>query len=119
MTGATQAAQQAATRAANEADRAARANRRAQGIADEMPGLPNKPVGLPQSYWGDRQREAVQEFLTLLPIIESVANAVPVQPPPNAEELTEEQKIDHALNERMTLLLRARKLVTERVRREI
>lgn len=113
-----------ARRAENAADRAETALQRqrressaARGSAPPLPGVPKESVGLPQSYWGDRQRGEVQEMLTLLPIIESVALATPLPEAP--ENLNEEQRIDFALNARMTMLMKARKLVVERLRKEI
>lgn len=111
-------ADQAAERAEQAAARTQRDARHRRGEVEELPGRPRSSVRTPpQSYWSGRQKDELDEFKALLPIIESVVCSIPAPQVP--EGLTEEEAVDYALNSRLSTLLRARKLVRERLRKEL
>ncbi len=86
-----------------------RAQRRHERVNIETSGKPVKML----ARGSDRQQVALGEFLNLLPIIESVA----ILPTYSGLE-TDEQK-DEAIHARLTELLRARKIVTDRICKEL
>jgi len=88
-----------------------------RGVAKPLPGISSDPVHLPRSYWGDRQRESVDELLTLLPIINVVVSAVPLPDVPS--DLDSEESSLFLLNSRLTTLLQAKQLVADRLRKEL
>lgn len=116
------AAADRADSAANRVETAERRQRRAsaaqRGVAPTMPGVPKVPVRLPSTYWGERTQKAVGEFLELLPIIELVAG-LSVEPTVAERAQMQESQVDAMMNARLTALLSARKIVVERVRKEI
>lgn len=81
--------------------------------APELPGKPTNPVGLPQNYWGDRQKDAIAEFVSLAPIIALVAGL------PEIPELPEDGDVEALLGSRMDRLMQARKVVIDRLRKGI
>ena len=87
--------------------------RQARGEAAELPGKPEHPVGLPSKYWGDRQREQVQEFLMLLPIVQA---AVPMPP---LDERMNPEDFDAEVARRTESLVRAFKTVRDTVRKGV
>lgn len=88
---------------------ARRASRRRERVSPTTSGKPVKML----ARGSDRQQVAIGEFLNLLPIIEAVANI-----PPYEHLQTEEEK-DEAVNARLTELMRARKIVTDRICKEL
>ena len=101
-------------------DRQRRESAAARGEAAPLAGKPDKPVGVPARYWGDRQSESLGEMLALLPVIEAVAGLGPMLfPPQEMTETSRQTQIDEMLNTRYETLMRARKIVTERLRKEL
>jgi len=90
---------------------------KARGVAPPLIGKPASSVGLPKSYWGDRQKGSLQELLSLLPVIESVLSIVPT--PTIPEGLDEQQKIEFLVNYRLDSIMRAKSIVAERLRKEL
>ncbi len=107
-----------ADRAEAAATRAKRASAASRGIAPTMPGVPKQSVQLHANYWGDRQREAIGEFMELLPLIELTAG-LPPEPPVEVRAQMSEAQSEAMMNSRLTALLAARKIVVARVRKEI
>jgi len=113
----TRRAEDAASRAESAAEMARREGRKSRGIAEPMPGVPDKPVSLPGKMWSERQREAIGEFLEFLPIIEIVAALPPVPTVAERAAMPEEQ-VAALMDFRLTALIAAKKIVIERVRKE-
>lgn len=124
---------QAANQAQQSADRAEAARLRqrkegdaARGSAQPLPGKPTEPVSRLGGYWGERQKKQLDEFMAILPIAESVASYVPTPEPKFSEEfesLSEEQKqaaqMEAIINSRLSILLKAKNIVSERLRKEL
>ena len=111
-----------AKKVAGQAEQAVARQRResaaARGEAPHVSDIPIKPVKLPGRLWGERQREAVGDFIELLPIIEIVAG-LPAPPTVAERGSMTEAMIEEMMNSRLTSLLKAKEIVVERVRKEI
>lgn len=110
-------AEQAADRAEQALKRQRRESNAAKGIAPKVDAIPTEAVRLSKRF-GERQREALAEFMEFLPLIEIVAALPEVPPVEQRFEMTEEQ-IERMMNHRLTELLKAGRLVVDRVRKEI
>lgn len=106
-------------RAETRQNREARVTR---GEAKPLPGAMKRPVGVPASYWSERQSSKLKEMVAVMPVIEAVAG-LPVFPSleefAGLDEAARTKRHDELLNERFEHLMRAARVVNERLRKSL